>query len=69
MEYPELQHEGTKLVYFWVKPQVKEKIDRVSKFCRMSKGQILDAIFDGLEDDIIPDNTLNERLKRVMNHD
>lgn len=49
MEHEALSHENTKLIYFWVKPEVFEKFDQLSKYCNLTKGQLLDQIIEGLD--------------------
>lgn len=53
MEYQELSHEDSKLVYLWMKPAVKEKLSALADYCRMTKGQLIEHILEGIEDEYL----------------
>lgn len=52
MEYQELSHNDSKLIYIWAKPEVVEKIDKLASFCRMTRGQLLEQIVDGIDPEL-----------------
>ncbi len=43
------ENERNKIIFIWVKPKTSEKIEKISNFCHMTKGELIENTIEGID--------------------